>query len=235
MLEIPHMTTRSSTKVAVSHFDVRGAGTVSLGCSLFSLPTPSNDKVVVLFVHQWGAMGGNGSLMQGMARKMAMKGWVAVTFDHRGVGNSTGTSTYRCHSEVADVVAVVEHLTVRMNIERVFLVGSSAGACVAGSALSLHSAIAGCGLIGYPYGWLASTIFGGHYAALLASEKPKLLVHGEGDGFTSTSQFQTLMGYLQGPTNESVLIPSVGHFEMEGPSYDTFMTDHFHTFFTKLL
>jgi hypothetical protein len=64
--------------------------------------------------------------MQGLAVQFAKRGFSAVTFDMRGVGRSTGSSTYTGLHEVKDVEAVVKWVEREMEHD-VILVGSSAG------------------------------------------------------------------------------------------------------------
>jgi predicted alpha/beta hydrolase len=71
-------------KIAAKHWPARS-------------PTPLS-KIVTVFVHQWGILGGCGMLMEGMARRMTEKGYHCITFDLRGVGKSSGTST--CYNQV---------------------------------------------------------------------------------------------------------------------------------------
>ncbi len=157
----------------------------------------------------------------------------AVTFDMRGVGRSTGSASFTCTDEVQDVTAVCNHLVKNENFSRLFLVGSSAGANIAGSALDTCPEIVACAVIGYTFGWAASILFSSHFAAFQRSVKPKLLIHGTEDGFTSNGQFEDLMKKLSGPCNEKVIIEGVGHFEMEQPNFDQFMVSKIFSFFKK--
>ena len=218
------------------------------------LPPPSPTACVV-FIHQFGKMGGNGNLLVGMAQQVLINSfqqhfssshhqekqqeehcWNCVTFDCRGVKKSTGSATWTCCDEVDDAVAVCQHIVQEFkSCQKIFLVGSSAGASVAGSTLDKLPDIKACACIGYTYGNLASILFSSPYKNLINSEKPRLMIHSRGDGFTSMSQFEDLMKSLKGDPkkNKSILIDdeNVGHFEMEGPSYDGFMADRITKFF----
>lgn len=72
-------------------------------------------------------MGGCSALMRGMAVRVAEQGLPVVTFDQRGVGRSSGRSTFTGLHEVKDVEAVCKwaHETLKRDV---ILVGSSAGA-----------------------------------------------------------------------------------------------------------
>ncbi|CAL9090410.1 unnamed protein product [Musa acuminata var. zebrina] len=63
--------------------------------------------------------------------------------------------------------------------------------------------------IGYPFGLMASILFGRHQEAILKSEKPKLFIMGNRD------QLQNKLKSAAGRV-DSHLIHGVGHFQMEG-------------------
>lgn len=78
---------------------------VRMRCS--SIPSPSGQQdFSTVLVHQYSKMGGCGELMHGMAARIAEQGIMALTFDCRGVGSSTGCSTFTGSKEIQDVVAV---------------------------------------------------------------------------------------------------------------------------------
>lgn len=93
------------------------------------------------------------------------------------------------------------------------------GAPIAGSAVDLVDKIKGYVGLGYPFGFLASILFGRHNKTILASQKPKLFVMGTRDGFTSVKQLENKLKTASGRT-EKILVPGAGHFDMEGPAYD---------------
>ncbi|KAL0681337.1 hypothetical protein Bca4012_048184 [Brassica carinata] len=99
-----------------------------------------------------------------------------------------------------------------------------AGAPIAGSAVEQVEQVVGYVSLGYPFGLLASVLFGRHHKAILSSLKPKLFVMGTRDGFTSVSQLKKKLKSAAGST-ETHLIEGVSHFQMEGPEYDSQMAD----------
>lgn len=101
----------------------------------------------------------------------------------------------------------------------------TAGAPIAGSAIDQVDTVRGYVGLGYPFGILASILFGRHNKAILTSQKPKLFVMGTRDGFTSVKQLENKLKNSTGRT-EKILIPNAGHFEMEGPAYDEEMVRH---------
>ncbi|KHG07781.1 Carboxymethylenebutenolidase [Gossypium arboreum] len=96
------------------------------------------------------------------------------------------------------------------------------GAPIAGSAVDQIEQIIGYVSLGYPFGMMASILFGRHHKAILQSPKPKLFVMGTEDGFTSVKQLDNKLKSAAGH-NETRLIEGAGHFEMEGPAFDAEM------------
>ena len=169
-------------------------------------------------------MGGSRQLMAGMARHAATVGYEAVTFDLRGAGDSTGTCTFRNKSERADVLAMIAHLE-ESTQRSIFLVGSSAGAALAGSVLDSSPRIIGGLFVGYTWGWCASLLFGWAFASIKASTKPKMFVIGTADEFTSMAQYEDMFSKLKGELNEKAIIKGKNHFQIEGPEYDEYVVE----------
>ncbi|KAI3806481.1 hypothetical protein L1987_22388 [Smallanthus sonchifolius] len=194
--------------------------------------TTSHQKVVVVLVHPYSVLGGCQGLMKGIARNLAEQGVAAVTFDMRGVGKSTGRPSLTGFSEVSDVIAVCKWTSQNLS-NRILLVGSSAGAPIAGSAVDQVDEVVGYVSLGYPFGWTASILFGRHHKAILQSPKPKLFIMGTKDGFTSVKQ---LANKIQSAAcrAETHLIEGASHFQLEGPSFDTEMASIIVTFISSL-
>ncbi|KAF3637214.1 putative transcriptional regulator ATRX-like [Capsicum annuum] len=96
------------------------------------------------------------------------------------------------------------------------------GAPIAGSAVDQVEQIVGYVSIGYPFGLLASVLFGRHHKNILKSPKPKLFIMGTQDGFTTVKQLNNKLRSSAGRV-ETHLIEGIGHFELEGPAYDSQM------------
>ena len=97
-------------------------------------PPDIPERIAVVLVHQYSKMGGCSALMRGMAASIACRGLPVITFDLRGVGRSTGRSTFTGSHEVKDVEAVCAWVHRSLDL-RVLLVGSSAGALALMTAL----------------------------------------------------------------------------------------------------
>ncbi|CAK9148472.1 unnamed protein product [Ilex paraguariensis] len=181
-------------------------------------------NIVIVLIHPYSVLGGCQGLMKGMARGLANKGFTAITFDMRGAGKSTGRPSLTGFSEVKDVVAVCKWVSQNLSTNRILLVGSSAGAPIAGSAVDQIEEAVGYVSLGYPFGLIASILFGRHHKAILQSPKPKLFVMGTKDGFTSVKQLENKLKSAAGRV-ETYLIEGVSHFQMEGPAHDAQMVD----------
>ncbi|KAE8714973.1 transcriptional regulator ATRX-like [Hibiscus syriacus] len=130
--------------------------------------TEDNNMAIVL-VHPYSIMGGCQALMQGIASGLAEKGYPAVTFDMRGVGRSTGKPSLTGFAEVADVFAVCNWVSQKISSHNILLLGSSAGVPIAGSAVDQLEHVVGYVSQGYPFGMMASILFGRHHNAILQS------------------------------------------------------------------
>ena len=171
-------------------------------------------------------MGGSQELMRGMGRAFANeRALPAVTLNMRGVGKSSGFSTFCGHSEVDDVVACGEWLE-KAGFTHILLVCSSAGATIGGSALDRLAVFRAYVALGYVFGYAASILFGGHYSAVLESKKPKLFIQGDRDEFTYAS---TLLEWAvprsKSAVTETKILPGVSHFALEGPDWDAFAAE----------
>lgn len=202
------------------------ANDVALSVRIFRPPwdVPKRDVTVVMS-HQYSVLGGNQALMKGLATTLSGRGFTTLTFDMRGAGRSTGRPSLTGYAEVQDVIAVCKWATEHVGARSIILVGNSAGAPISGSAIDEIAEVVGYVALGYPFGILASVLFGRHNKPVLASEKPKLFVMGTSDGFTSVKQLETKLKSASG-RNETRLVPGAGHFEMEGPEFDRQMADY---------
>ncbi|KAK9220829.1 hypothetical protein WN944_009253 [Citrus x changshan-huyou] len=183
-----------------------------------------SSSLAIVLVHPYSILGGCQGLLKGIASGLASKGFKAVTFDMRGVGRSTGKASLTGFAEVEDVIAVCKWVSENLPTNRILLVGSSAGAPITGSAVDEIEQVVGYVSLGYPFGMMASILFGRHHKAILKSPKPKLFVMGTRDGFTSVKQLQNKLSSAAGRV-ETHLIEGASHFQMEGPAYDAQMVN----------
>eukprot|EP00041_Stephanoeca_diplocostata_P013319 m.233367 g.233367 ORF g.233367 m.233367 type:complete len:272 (-) comp19293_c0_seq2:531-1346(-) len=176
---------------------------------------------VIVCVHPWSVLGGGEHNIQGIARILAESfGFIAVTFTLHSSGLCWGTLSSHAR-EVQHVTDVVEWVSTTLG-RKVCLFGSSAGAPMAGSCLESEHVVSMC-VVGYTFGWLSSIAFGRHYKHVtgsMSSEKPKLFIMGEHDEFTSVHKLETKVAAARGTWNKMIVVPDVGHFELESPSWD---------------
>lgn len=171
---------------------------VKLSCRSFGnisskAPASMIESIVFVLVHPYGVMGGSSSNMLGLALSLADKGFGSIIFDHRGIGKSTGYKSIFGNSEVIDVISICKDIKSKNSGINVVLIGSSAGAPIAGSAVDeCENVIAYIG-IGYVFGFWPSLLFRQHYNKILRSKKHKLFIMGDSDGFTSVEVLKDKM------------------------------------------
>lgn len=217
----------------VKSCEVETSDGVKLHARIFKPEQEMRDNLVVVLVHPYSVLGGSQANLRGIAQGIAEKGLQAVTFDMRGAGKSAGRSSLTGFSEINDVVAVCKWVCENLSTDRTLLVGSSAGAPIAGSAVDLMEQVVGYVGLGYPFGMMSSILFGRHHKAILQSQKPKLFVMGTEDGFTSVKQLKNKLRSAVGRV-ETHLIEGTGHFQMEGPAYDAQMVNLISDFIASL-
>eukprot|EP00466_Bigelowiella_natans_P003603 jgi/Bigna1/73309/fgenesh1_pg.23_\ len=207
---------------------VKVSDSISLETRVFRTDDFEGSNITIVLVHQWSILGGSMMMMTGMAGELAQRGYNTVVFNMRGVGGSSGTPTICGCDETADVEAVVKwevrYIVEKHKGHKIYLVASSAGAPIAGTVLNRVDEIEGYIGIGYIFGIAAAFLFGGHYPGVLCSNKRRLFINGSCDMFTSVCEYLCCWCMMCGP-RKTHTIPGVGHFEMEGPSYDSYMVD----------
>jgi alpha/beta superfamily hydrolase len=176
--------------------------------------------VTVVTVHPWATLGGGEHNTRGIAQSLAQSGLRALTFQLLSCSAAWGILS--AHSaEVTQVTAVARWAASTFG-DPVVLLGSSAGAPIAGTALaSLPDAI-GYIAISYTWGGVAMLAFGRHYRPLYGCPQPKLFLMSEKDEFTAPTTLQRHVGRVAGD-NEVVIVPGIGHFELEHPAYDGYV------------
>ncbi|CAI9097419.1 OLC1v1033845C1 [Oldenlandia corymbosa var. corymbosa] len=188
-------------------------------------PSAADNILVVVLVHPYTILGGRQGRMKGIALELAQRGFTAVTFNMRGAGKSTGCPSLCGSSEIEDVIAVCHWASETLATHRILLVGSSAGAAIAGSAVDKIEEVVGYVSLGYPFGLAASILFGRHHRAILESTKPKLFVMGTKDCCATVKQLENKLETAAG-RNETFLIEGATHYQLEGtPEYDSRSVD----------
>lgn len=119
----------SSSNFTVESCNIDSEEGVKLHTRIFKPKDADDDdkNLVIVLVHPFSLMGGCQALLKGIASELASKGLWSVTFDTRGAGKSTGRATLTGFAEVKDVIAVCRWLVQEFEVDRILLVGSSAG------------------------------------------------------------------------------------------------------------
>jgi len=179
--------------------------------------------LALVVVHQCTGLGGCAMTAGDISRSCCSRGFLTISFDMRGAGSSSGCSSLGpwpllsgC-AEVHDVVAIAEWVNREYN-RRVWLVGVSAGASVAMSALDQSQCIVGFIGIAPVLGILPTVLFGQHTMRLLLSAKPKLIVLGSCDCLTSSACFGLVYALMRSPKAYHIQ-PCAGHFDIEVGRY----------------
>ena len=235
----------------------------SYGASDIRLFEP-NDGIIlgtIVTVHPWSFLGGGEHNTIGLARNISTKGWRVITFTLKStplyLGGAIGGILFRHYREVNHITEIVEWAFEHYHKndasdQHMVLLGSSAGAPFAGSAMAKiqqrqQAKIAAFIAVGYTFGKLASLGFGRHFSSVvgnsastfcgsssLATEvegeaPPQYFLMGENDEFTSVDQLDSMVARMKSvnPTRkvDIEIVPRVGHFQLESPSYDSFVSD----------
>ena len=142
------------------------------------------------------------------------KGWSTLRFNFRGVGLSTGEYGDGL-AEVADVQAALMFLGSRLQ-GKIFLVGYSFGAAVAGRALLSGVAAAGLIMISPPIALMEMPY-------LAKVPKLRLIIVGDRDEFCPLPRLEELLGAAPPESRPEVkIVPGASHFlaGREKPLYD---------------
>jgi uncharacterized protein len=161
-------------------------------------------RAVVVFAHPLPIQGGTMHtkvVFQG-AKALARTGCAVLRFNFRGVGLSGGTWD-EGRGELDDYRAAVDFMAAQYPGVEMWAAGFSFGSYIALTAGALDDRI--CALIG-----IAPPVDRYDYAAVLASPKPKFLIHGEDDELIPLRAVREFYARLQEP-KEFVEIDSANH------------------------
>lgn len=196
-------------------FDVNTrAGALKVHCWEGARGGGGNDApmLTIVTVHPWAVLGGSEYNCIGISKCLAQGGrYRALTFNMRSSSMVWGVLSN--HSAEVKQVQDVCAWASREFGSQLLLLGSSAGAPQAGSALDQCDEVVGAAMVGYTFGLLASVGFGRHFGAVLRSQKPRLFIMGDRDEFTSEQQLRSKMAKARsGSVCECVVYEGVGHF-----------------------
>ncbi|KAH7884613.1 Alpha/Beta hydrolase protein [Phlebopus sp. FC_14] len=164
-------------------------------------PKPERNSTKVAFcLHPWSWLGGNmdDPTVQTIVRLLSDHDFYTVSYNSRGVGNSTGWPSFTGELEGKDLQALVQRfLEERQEIKSVTFIGYSHGSLVA----TLHPALpshikTSYVLLSYPLSprglltmFHTSTYLSALRSLLLEASVSMLIIYGDKDDFTSKAKY----------------------------------------------
>lgn len=118
----------------------------------------------IVLVHPHPKLGGDrrNNVVVSVAATLAGSGCIALSFNTRGVGSSSGRSSWGGDPEKRDVAACVRFLAKTDGVGPIYVCGYSFGAAIGAAVASEMTQVEGFVAISYPCGWLASIVLGHH-------------------------------------------------------------------------
>ena len=179
----------------------------------------------VMIAHPHGKFGGNmhNNVVKALFEALACSGdcRMVVRFNFRGIGKSTGNSSWTGRDEKRDISTIADFISRHgasaedeSRKRRPFvIVGYSFGSAVAsGMAEELRPmGCVGFVAISYPVGWSSAVLFQSHYRAAAESTLPKLFLSGTADNFTWISTLRSWFAKAQQP-KELLVLEGMDHF-----------------------
>jgi len=186
---------------------------VTLEGRLFRPPSNATNIGVVV-THPWKLLGGNlyNNVVLGVSSLLCNEFSItALAFNFRGVGESTGSGSWRGSYERDDAIAACRYL---LNMENgpknIYVIGYSYGAAIGSSVADELVDIKGYVAISYPFG-VIYFLFLWHLVEKANSSKPKLYIMGDVDNFTGINNFNNKFTNLPEP-KEKIIIAGADHF-----------------------
>lgn len=174
----------------------------------------SGKYFAVAVFHPHPKLGGNFSntVVIEMARELVGMGAKVLCVNTRGVGGSTGSSSWKGDAEVGDVITSCRFLQNRDDVRSVYLVGYSYGSALVLSAASKVPNLSGFALVSPPWGFFGSKLLGHHFATRdTTAGIPKIVVAGSMDSFANVNTLVREYQKLPEPKSQ-VLVPKATHF-----------------------
>ncbi|KAI8062144.1 Alpha/Beta hydrolase protein [Gongronella butleri] len=173
----------------------------------------------IIISHPYGPLGGNmqNNVVVALHKAFAQLGYVAVSFNFRGSGRSSGRTSYTGIAEQRNYQAVVDHVLKQYpNLSHLFLCGYSYGSMIA-SSVRVESVPTSHILISYPLSvrWALATTKNGYFkekvAELLAGPERTLILHGTSDQFTGASAYDSWLASV-GDNVDRRIVDGADHF-----------------------
>ncbi|KAI8800713.1 Alpha/Beta hydrolase protein [Cladochytrium replicatum] len=179
----------------------------------------TNPDICVIVAHPYGPLGGSmyNNVVESVCELFSEFGFSTARFNFRGVGRSSGRTSFRGFAERDDVLAVYRHLMANESFKptKIILCGYSYGSmCTSAVACEIPEAIAiiaisyPCAVSWFLTMWNTSAFVSGINAC---QNIPKLFVIGDSDTFSSVRSFETFVSGINDPKT-TVVVPGVDHF-----------------------
>ena len=284
--EIIISTRTMGRKPVISTHRIQTSQSIQIDVHVFEPPGSSNEGTpaiigTIVTVHPWATLGGGEPNTIGLARCITTHSspqkWRVITFRLKSTPLWCGGAAWgilsRHNYEVQQIVDVIKWVIEKFGSNNVVLVGSSAGAPMAGSAMAQlldqdnevvqekcpndpdiqqcnaqKKLVSAYVAVGYPFGNFASLGFGRHFSSVTSagnspllcgndsttpsepiSIPPKLFIMGENDEFTTVAELEQMVKKMRANCSTSrvdtEIVPSVGHFQLESPSYDPIVSN----------
>ncbi|KAL7487291.1 hypothetical protein ACHAW6_013250 [Cyclotella cf. meneghiniana] len=270
-------------KPVISTHRIQTSQSIQIEVHVFEPPESSNEGTPVIIgtivtVHPWATLGGGEHNTIGLARCITTHSspqkWRVITFTLKSTPLWCGGAAWgilsRHNYEVQQIVDVTKWVIEKFGSNKVVLMGSSAGAPMAGSAMAQlldqdnevvrpnspdiqqcnakNKVVSAYVAVGYTFGTFASLGFGRHFSSVISagnspllcgndsttpsesiSNPPKLFIMGENDEFTTVTQLEQMVEKMRANCSTSIvdteIVPKVGHFQLESPGYDPFVSN----------
>jgi hypothetical protein len=248
-----HSVTSQSSTIEVHVFEPhQSAGTNKDSCDITG---------TIVTVHPWATLGGGEHNTIGLARYITSQTesnqkWRVISFTLQSTPIWRGGAVWGILSKHSyEVEQIVDVTKWAMNTYGpVVLLGSSAGAPMAGSSMeqllqdgSFKDKFIAYVALGFTFGKFASLGFGRHFSAVISTGNthhslcgtdqtsdtiivppPKLFIMGEKDEFTTVPQLEKAVAKMKASCGSSRIdtrvVANVGHFELESPGYDPYVS-----------
>lgn len=188
-----------------TEFMVKVSNDVNIQAILYSSAEEDNKSIVCIITHPYSRWGGSmqNNVVVGARNQLVKGGFPCITFNFRGVGNSTGSMGDGIQ-EKDDLIAVCNYTRDNFSYSQIFIVGYSYGGLVSLSAAKELGEIAGMCLISYPIGFIS------HIHPDFDVSFPMLFIHGENDDLIPMPRVKKLLPKFKNK-NKLVAI-STDHF-----------------------
>ncbi|KAF9475404.1 alpha/beta-hydrolase [Pholiota conissans] len=175
-----------------------------------------------VFLHPWSWLGGRKGdpVLTSLVEPFVIRKYNVLSYNSRGVGGSSGWSSFTGFSEGEDLKAVCKWVLERFtDVRSLAIMGYSHGSLIASLHPVLPSVKTSHILLSYPLGprsWLTLFKSSSYSTALHELVRHRnsnvLVIYGDQDEFTSVEKYRTWASDLAGENVEIVEVQNASHF-----------------------